>query len=96
MGHSLFGVTVEMVRQTPGALIAAIPEMAGAARRSYETYLADLPALLQSDAGRWVAYGEDGQIGISDSEIDLYDKCREMGLSDDTYYVGCIDPMFAD
>ena len=96
MGFSLFGVTSEMVRESPGALIAAIPEMEGAARESYEAYRASLSDLLQNNAGRWVAYHKGARIGISDSEIELYDKCREMGLSDDTYYVGCIDPMFAN
>jgi hypothetical protein len=63
-------------------------------RKSQEALRRELPALLAKKKllGSWVAYHGDERIGIAPSKVPLLDECLRRGLSDDSYYIGLIDP----
>lgn len=66
-------------------------------QRSIEAFRRDLPELLNSHRGRWVAYRGDERIGIGKSQTDLYEVCRRLGLTRGEFIVcgieeGVFDP----
>ena len=63
-------------------------------RRSKEAFLRDLPKLLARKRlhGRWVIYHGSVQIGISRRPDKLLRKCAKLGLRNDEFYLGVIEP----
>lgn len=59
------------------------------ARRAY---LHDLPELLKSHPGEWVAYRGERRIGFAKSKAEMYAECRRQNLQQDDYLVTCIEP----
>ncbi len=61
--------------------------------RSQAAYLADLPDLLQSHPGDWVAYANGQRLRLGGTRTDLYRYCLfELGLTHDRFVVRCIEP----
>lgn len=56
------------------------PEPALPIRESLEAFQRDLPALLRTTPGQWVAYAGTRQVGRAPTKIDLYRKCYAEGL----------------
>ena len=60
--------------------------------RAQQAFECDLPGLLLSCAGRWVAYHGERQVRFGDSMLDLYRECFEMGIKPDELVVRLVDP----
>jgi len=60
-------------------------------QKSIDAFRRDLPELLQMNRGQYVAYHGDERIGIGRSQISLYDKCFQRGLTRDDFVVCGID-----
>jgi hypothetical protein len=52
----------------------------------------DLPELIGSHAGDWVAYSGEERIGVGPSEKELVLRCVRQGLRDDQFVVRAITP----
>ena len=71
-------------------LLAADP--LPAIRKSIEAFRRDLPELLKSYPGKWVAYHGDERVGIGKTETELYQRCFARGLTRDDFIVGFTEP----
>jgi hypothetical protein len=58
---------------------------------SEHAFSRDLPMLLKTHYGKWVAYWGDQRIGFSRHPADLYEQCYRMGLKDEDFLVEFID-----
>ena len=61
-------------------------------QRSIDTFRCDLPELLKTHYGKWVAYNGDERIGFGRTETDLYEECFRRGLTRDEFIVSAIEP----
>ena len=52
----------------------------------------DLPELIGSHAGNWVAYSGEERIGVGPSEKEIVRRCVRQGLRDDEFVVRAIAP----
>jgi hypothetical protein len=52
----------------------------------------NLPTLLKSHAGQWVAYKGDQQLGIGRTKTDLFQRCLQEGLERGQFLVLRIEP----
>jgi hypothetical protein len=59
---------------------------------SERLYYQDLPKLLQSRPGRWVAYGRDGCIAEGDDPAALYRHCFRQGFQAGHFVVTRVEP----
>jgi hypothetical protein len=57
-----------------------------------QRYVKDLPQLLESKAGRWVAYAPQGLIAEGEDELALFRLCRERGLKPGEFFVARVEP----
>jgi hypothetical protein len=55
-------------------------------------YLRDLPQLLVSKPGRWVAYTSQGLVAESDDELAVFRACGERGLRRGQFVVARVEP----
>ncbi|MBW3538826.1 MAG: hypothetical protein KY476_01010 [Planctomycetes bacterium] len=55
--------------------------------KSIAAFRRDLPELLKTHRGQWVAYHGDERIGFGRSKTDLYEACFRGGLSRDDFVV---------
>ena len=54
--------------------------------------LIDLPLMLKSHRGKWVAYGDGRQLRYANSQSELYRYClKELGLTHDRFVVRRIE-----
>lgn len=65
-------------------------------QRSIDTFRRDLPELLKTHYGKWVAYNGDKRIGFGRNQTDLYEECFRQGLTRDDFVVGLIEPTAFD
>lgn len=61
-------------------------------RAAEQRYLRDLPQLLVSKAGRWVAYTSQGLIAEGDEELAVFRACDERGLRRGQFVVARVEP----
>jgi hypothetical protein len=61
-------------------------------QRSIGAFRRDLPGLLRTHYGKWVAYHGDQRIGFGRTQTDLYEKCFRRGLTRDEFVVCGIEP----
>jgi hypothetical protein len=63
-------------------------------RQSKEAFLRDLPGLLARTRlhGRWVIYHDNARLGISRRGDKLLRKAHKLGLSNDQFYLGVVEP----
>ncbi len=72
--------------------LAFVHEETGATR-SADAFRKDLPELLRSAPGRWVAYAHGNRVRIAGSQTELYRYCLdELDLEHDEFIVACIVP----
>lgn len=74
--------------EAPTQTVAAPLGILEARRR----FLRDLPELLESHEGDWVACTRDRRIGCGPSKRELYRKCLGQGLKEDEFVVCSIEP----
>lgn len=60
-------------------------------KKSIEAFRHDLPELLKTHRGQWVAYHGDERIGFGRTETRLYQQCLRRGLTRDDFVVCGID-----
>ena len=61
-------------------------------KTAFAAFSRDLPALLDGQAGKWVAYHAAERLAIADNDTDLYELGRQRGLSPRAMLVIGIDP----
>ena len=64
--------------------------------QSLQAFRRDLPRLLETHHGRWVAYHGDEQLGFSRTQTELYEKGFARGLKPDEFLVCSIEPEIPD
>jgi hypothetical protein len=52
----------------------------------------ELPTLLKSHAGQWVAYRGSRCMGFAETKTDMYESCLESGLSRGEFLVRSVEP----
>jgi hypothetical protein len=67
-------------------------DRAGLQKLAFATFSRDLPALLEEQPGKWVAYHGAERLGIADDDRTLYELGRQRGLSPQSMLVIGIDP----
>jgi hypothetical protein len=67
----------------------AVPAMF---QRSLDAFYRDLPELLKSHCGRWVAYHGDQCLGFARTQTELHLECLRRGLSEEEFTVEHISP----
>jgi hypothetical protein len=75
----------------PGLL--PIPPMI---QRSLEAYRRDLPELMKTHYGQWVAYHGDQRLGFSRSKTALVQECLRRGIRDEEFIVDTVEPEIPD
>ena len=82
--------TVQVTFDQPSAPVLGdySQELLAAERR----YLRDLPQLLVSKPGRWVAYTSQGLIADGDDELAMFRACDERGLRRGQFVVARVEP----
>ena len=63
---------------------------------SLAAFRRDLPGLLKTARGKWVAHHGQQQIGISRTAATLYQRCFRPGLRDHEFLVSYISPEIPD
>ncbi len=61
-------------------------------QKSIDAFRRDLPELLWTHPGQWVAYHGDERIGFGRTETELYQRCFARGLTRDDFIVGFTEP----
>jgi hypothetical protein len=79
-------ITVDEPGHAPAATVNA--DLQAAER----LYLKDLPDLLESKAGRWLAYSSQGLLVEGDDELAVFRACYERGLRRGEFLVACVEP----
>ena len=57
-------------------------------QKSIDAFRRDLPALLKTHPGKWVAYHGDERVGFGETQTELYLRCFAKGLTRDDFIVG--------
>jgi hypothetical protein len=61
-------------------------------QKSIDAFRRDLPELLQTHPGKWVAYHGDERVGFGKTQTELYQRCFARGLTRDDFIVGFTEP----
>ena len=61
-------------------------------QKSIDAFRRDLPRLLKTHKGKWVAYHGDDQVGFGRTQTELYQECFRRGLTRDDFIVGFVEP----
>jgi hypothetical protein len=61
-------------------------------QKSIDAFRRDLPELLKTHPGRWVAYHGDERVGFGETQTELYQRCFALGLTRDDFIVGFTEP----
>ena len=61
-------------------------------QRSVDAFRSDLPELLKTHRGKWVAYHGDERLGFGKTQTELYQQGFRRGLTRDDFVVGFIEP----
>jgi hypothetical protein len=61
-------------------------------QQSICAFRSDLPELLKSHRGRWVAYHGEQRLGIGKTQTELYQQGFRRGLTRNDFIVGFIEP----
>ena len=57
-----------------------------------DTFIRDLPSLLQTHRGQCVAYNGSRRIGFATDDLSLCRRCRDLGLGDGEFLVLVVEP----
>src|SRR3990172_1522943 len=99
-GHRIEICTPELPDGTPATVRVTLEEPGGAAvvapnpdlQAAEQLYLRDLPEMLQSKPGRWVAYTPQGLLADGDDELAVFRSCDERGLRRGHFLVSRVEP----
>jgi hypothetical protein len=61
-------------------------------QKSIDAFRRELPELLRTHPGRWVAYHGDQRVGFGKTQTELYQRCFAQGLTRDDFIVGFTEP----
>ena len=61
-------------------------------QKSIDAFRRDLPELLKTQPGKWVAYHGDQQIGFGKTQTELYQEGFRRGLTRNDFVVGFVEP----
>lgn len=61
-------------------------------QESINAFRRDLPELLKTHKGKWVAYHGDEQVSFGRTQTGLYQICFRRGLTRDDFVVGFVEP----
>jgi len=61
-------------------------------QKSIDAFRRDLPELLKTHEGKWVAYHGDEQVGFGRTQTGLYQECFRHGLTRDDFVVAFVEP----
>lgn len=75
---------------------AAVDPVAPMLTRSLEAFRRDLPRLLETHYGKWVAYRGDERLGLGRTQTELYQQGFARGLKADEFLVCSIEPEIPD
>lgn len=75
---------------------AAVDPVAPMLIRSLEAFRRDLPRLLETHYGKWVAYRGDERLGLGRTQTELYQQGFARGLKADEFLVCSIEPEIPD
>jgi hypothetical protein len=68
-------------------------QVSPAVARSLAALTRELPELLGSHPGRWVAYADGNRVRVADTQTELYRHClKELGLGHHEFIVCCVVP----
>ena len=81
--------TPEAIHQLECALQETVPAPIRQARAAWRR---DLPTLLRTHPGQWVAYHGERQIAIGSNKTDLFQQCLRSGLQRGEFLVLRIEP----
>jgi len=81
--------TPEAIHQLECALHESVPALIRQARAAWRR---DLPTLLRTHPGQWVAYHGERQIAVGSSKTDLFQQCLRSGLQRGEFLVLRIEP----
>lgn len=92
-----------MSAETPHAIAAGDQNIDGSGElvppmlaRSLEAFRRDLPRLLETHYGKWVAYRCDEVLGMGETQTELYERGFARGLKPDEFLVCSIEPEIPD
>jgi hypothetical protein len=99
-GHRIEVVAPELPEGRPAKVRVTVEESAplfevavnSDFREAEQRYWQDLPRLLVTQPGRWVAYGPDGLIGEGEDPTTLYRKCFSQGFVAGHFLVTRVEP----
>ena len=74
----------------------AVEPVAPMLTRSLEAFRRDLPRLLETHHGKWVAYRGDERLGLGRTQTELYQQGFARGLKADEFLVCSIEPEIPD
>jgi len=61
-------------------------------RESIDAFRRDLPGLLKTHRGKWVAYHGDERLGFAKTQTELYQQGFRRGLTRNDFIVGFVEP----
>jgi hypothetical protein len=68
------------LEELPPALAAHYDQLDKLIQRAHGTFLRELPELLKSHRGKWVAYHGDKRLGFSRDQVKLYQEWYRRGV----------------
>jgi hypothetical protein len=86
--HERSETSAERAAAVRALLEAEVPAMIA---RSIAAFRRDLPELLKTHRGRWVAYHGDERLGFGRRHTPLYQECLRRGLSRDEFIVTVVE-----
>lgn len=79
-------LSLRVEQQSP---LSDLTEPTIAARQAFRR---DLPRLLQTNPGEWVAYAGDRCLGFHASQRQLYQECYRKGFQRGHFLICCVEP----
>ena len=61
-------------------------------QKSIDAFRRDLPELLKTHPGKWVAYHGDERVGFGKTQTELYQRCFARGLTRDDFVAAFTEP----
>jgi hypothetical protein len=58
-----------------------------------QQFLRDLPQLLETNSGDWVAYHATERIGFAPTKYDAYQMCFRKNIPEEEFVVHCVEPI---
>ena len=63
---------------------------------AYQTFVGELPHLLNEHAGKWIGYRGDRRLGIAPTRTELHRQFVGQGMHVDEFLICCIEPQLEE